>query len=80
MKTCSPTDFPTHRAIYLSQLLKTNLLFETSLSDTTTIYLFKFSHDNSRIKCEICSKLKIEAPEVNLVCLLLTVNIFDIMF
>ena len=33
----------------------------------TTIYLFEFSNNNSRIKYEICSKLTIEATDVVLV-------------
>ena len=48
-----------------------------SFSDPTEIYLFEFSNNNSRIKCELCSKLTIEAPYVVLVSLLLTLKIFD---
>ena len=43
----------------------------------TGIYLFKFSNINSRIKCKTCSKLTIEVPDIVLVSLLLTLNIFD---
>ena len=36
-----------------------------------------FSNNNSRIKSEICSKLTKEDPDVVLVSLFLTLNIFD---
>ena len=39
--------------------------------------MFEFSNNNSRIKCEICSKLTIEATNVVPVPLLLTFNIVD---
>ena len=35
---------------------------------------------NSRIKCKICSKLTIDAPDINLVSLRLTLNIFGPLF
>ena len=41
-----------------------------TFSGPSIIYLFKFSRDNSKIKCDECSKLKIEIPEVVLVSLL----------
>ena len=41
------------------------------------LLLFEFSNNNSRIKCEICSKLTIEATDVVLVTSLLTFNIVD---
>ena len=41
------------------------------------LLLFKFSNNN-RIKCEICSKLTIEATDVILVASLLTFNIVDV--
>ena len=37
----------------------------------------KFSNINSRTKCEMCSKLAQELPDVALVSLLLTFNVFD---
>ena len=40
-------------------------------------FLFEFSNNNSRIKCEICSKLTIEATDDVLVPSLLTFNIVD---
>ena len=50
-------------------------------SDQSSIYLFEFSNNtNSRIKCKLCSKLTIEVPDVVLVSLLLTLNIFDTSF
>ena len=61
---------------HFSQLLKTDLLAETRVSE----YLFKFSNTNSRINCKICSKLTTEASDVILVSLLLTLNIFDVLF
>ena len=65
--------------MHFPQLLETNLLSETSFLGPTGIYLFKFSNDNSRIKCEIGSKLTFEAPDLVLVSLLLTLNVFDIL-
>ena len=41
------------------------------------LLLFEFSNNSSRIKCEICSKLTIEATDVALVTSLLTFNIVD---
>ena len=67
--------FPAHRTIYFSHLLKTNFL-----SGPTKIYLQESSNINNRIKCRICSKLTIEAPDVILVSLLLTLNIFVTFF
>ena len=52
------------RTLYIAQLLKTNLLFQTSLSGPTGINLFKFCCNNNSIMCEICSKLTIEAPHI----------------
>ena len=69
----------THRTIYFSQLLKTNLLPETRVPKTrgpNSIYLLEFSNSNI-INCKICSKLTREAPDVVLVSLMLTLNIFD---
>ena len=75
MKTCSSTKtFPVNRTRYFSQLLKTTLLSETRVLE----YLLEFSSNNSRINCKICSKLTLETPDVVLVYLLLTLNIFDI--
>ena len=42
--------------------------------------MLKFSIINSKIKCKICSNLTIQLPEVNLVSLLLTLNVFDTLF
>ena len=59
--------------------LTKKLCFKTihSFSYPTSIYLFKFSINNNRIKCEIYSKLRTEAPDVVLVFLLLILNILD---
>ena len=43
-------------------------------------YLFKFSTINGRIKCKICSQLTVELPDVVLVSLLSTLNVFDTLF
>ena len=61
MKTYSPTNFLGHRTIYFSQLLKTNLLSETTVSQAQPALMSEFSNINGRMKCEICSKLTIEA-------------------
>ena len=34
----------------------------------TTMYLFKVHNENTRIMCEICSKLKIQTPESGQLC------------
>ena len=47
--------------IYFSQLLKTNLLSETTVSQAQPALMSEFSNINGRMKCEICSKLTIEA-------------------
>ena len=49
------------------------------------IYLLKVNNKNTRKRCEICSNLTIKTPErrqcdVALVSLLLTLNIFHILF
>ena len=53
-------------------------VWDYSFSGPTSIYLFKFSSNNSRIKCKMCSKLTIEEPYIILVFLLLALNIVDI--
>ena len=76
MKTCSSTKiFPANRTTYFSQLLKTTLLSEAIILE----YLFKFSSNNTRTNCKICSKLAIETPFVVLVYLLLTSNILNVL-
>ena len=45
LKTFSPTNFS---RLYFSQLLKIILLSETSLSESTYIYLFEFSNNDNR--------------------------------
>ena len=47
-----------------------------------TIYLFKVKNGNIRTVCEICSKLTIKAPVINviLVSLFLTLNRFLVLF
>ena len=69
--------FLAHRATYFPQLLKTSLLSETIFSQAqAAFFMSKFSNNNHRIKCEICSNLTIEAPHIALLSLLLTLNIF----
>ena len=67
---------------YISQLLKTGLLSETTVSKAQPTFICSNSAKltNSTIKCEICLKLTIEVPDVVLVSLLLTLNIFDTLF
>ena len=43
-------------------------------------HLFGFSNNNSRINCKLHSKLTTEAPDVALMSLLLTLNIFNLLF
>ena len=54
--------------------------FKLYTSNLTSIYLFEFNNNSSRIKCEICLKLTIETSDVVLVSLLLTLNIVDSFF
>ena len=73
-----PNNFSQPIGQYISQLQKINLLSETIVYHVKPA--FEFSNNNSRIKCEICSKLTIEAPAIILFSLLLTLNIFDVLF
>ena len=66
------------RAIYFFQLLKTNLLSETTVSQAQSTFIWLNS--TIIIKCKICSKLTIEATDVVLLSLLLTLNIFIMLF
>ena len=69
---------PAHRTLYIPQLLKTNLLSETVVSQAQPAFiLFEFSSNNSIIMCQICSKLTIEASDIVMVSLMLILNIFD---
>ena len=73
-----PNKFSQPIGQYISQFLKTNLLCETIYFQTQPAFIFlKFSNNNGRIKCEICSKLTIEATDIVLVSLLLTLNLLD---
>ena len=71
--------FPQSIGLYISQITEKKLLSEITIPQAkqTCIYLFEFSNINSRINCNICSKLTKEAPGVVLVSLLLILNIFD---
>ena len=64
---------------YISQFLKTNLLSETIVSQAHSAFICSNS-SIIRIKYEICLKLIIEATDIILVPLLLTLNIFDTLF
>ena len=82
MKTYSPTNSPNPENNIFLAVTENKLLFETMycFSGPTSIYLFEFSNTNSRINCKICLKLTVEVPDVVLVSLLLTLNIFDTLF
>ena len=74
MKHVAQQISPAYRAIYFSQLLKANLLPETIVSQAQSayIYLIEFNNNDSRIQCEMCPKLTIEAPDTVLMSLLLS--------
>ena len=76
MKTCSPTNFTgLYNTLYFPQLLEGNLS-ETVISQTQTAFICS-AIITVRIKCKLCSKLTVEAPDVILVLLFLTFNILD---
>ena len=77
MKTCSSTKFSQPIGQYISHSYWKQLY---CLKLEFCSIFFKFSSSNSRINCKICSKLTIETPDVVLVYLLLTSNIFDVLF
>ena len=85
LKTCSLTNFPSAEHyiyiyiiyIYIYIYIYTPFYHYSSL---TSICFFEFSNVNSRIKCKICSKLTIEVPDYVLVSLLLTFDIFVMLF
>ena len=62
MKTYSQI-FSAHRTMHFSVTENESIAWNYSFSDSTGIYLFKYS----RIKCKICSKLVIKAPGIVLV-------------
>ena len=53
-------------------------MWNYSFSDPANIYLFKFTNNNRRLKCESSSELTIEGPDFVLVSFLLTLNIFGL--
>ena len=77
---CSQQISPAYRAIYFPQLLKANFMPETVVfhPQPAYIYLIESNYNNSRIQCEMCAKLTIEALDANP--LLLMLNIFDTLF
>ena len=63
--TNSPTNFPSPQDnIFLKTTENKFIVWNYHFSGRTTIYLFELSNINCRIKCNICSKLTIEAPDV----------------
>ena len=72
--------FLAHRTIYFSQLLKTIFCLKLLFLKPNQHFLLEFSNMKSRIQCKICSNLTIEAPDVVLVFLLLTLNVFGTLF
>ena len=81
MKKFSQTNFlsPWYN-IFLTVTENKFLVWNYRFSGPTSIYLVKFSNNNSRIKCKICSKLTVEAPDIVLVSLLLTLITFYVLF
>ena len=67
-----------HRAIYFFQLLKRNLLSETTVSQAQSTFIWLNS--TIIIKCKICPKITTEATDVVVLSLLLTLNIFIKLF
>ena len=53
-----------------------NVVYWTTYYYPAGTYLLKVNNRNTRVRCEICSKLTIKTPETQLVSLLLTLNIF----
>ena len=51
-------------------------IYQNKAKNTVGNYMFKVNNRNSRIRCEICSKLTIKTP----VSLLLALNIFYTFF
>ena len=66
--------------MYFSVTESNFIAWNYHFADLAIIYLFEFSNVNSRIKRELCLKLTIEVPDVILMSLLLTLNIFDMFF
>ena len=70
------------RSIYLwaenVKRLKVNTSFHSY--NPAGNYMFKVNNRNTRIRCKLCSKLKIKTPERHQVSLLLTLNKFQTFF
>ena len=64
--------FPAPYDTIITQLLKTNLLSETIVSQTQTAFICS---NSGVITCKIYSKLTIEAPDIVLMSITLTANI-----
>ena len=74
MKTRNPTIFSEPIEQYISHRNWKQICF------LKLGHLLEFSNNNSRINWKICSKLATEAPDVVLVSLLLTFDIFGMLF
>ena len=72
MITYSATNLPNPQDnIFFKTTENKFVVWNYHFSGRTTIYMFGFSNINCRIKCNICSKLTMKAPDVVLVSLLL---------
>ena len=81
MKTYSLTSFPSSwDNIFLTVSENKFIVWNNHFSGPTSTFLLEFGNINSGIKCKIYSKLTIEAPDVVLVSLMLTLNILDMFF
>ena len=69
--------FLAHRTIFFPVTENKFIVWHYCFSDPASFNLFEFSNVNSNIKGGICSKLIIEAPDIFLVFLLLTLTTFD---
>ena len=75
MKACSPTNLPRLWDNLFLTVTENKFIFRIYMfSDPASISLLEFSYNNRRIKCEICSKLTVEATDVVLVSSLLTLT------
>ena len=77
MKIYSLTNFSLPQGNVFFKVTEKNIVQNYCSSGPTSNHLFEFSNINSRIKCKICSKLTTETPDVAVVSLFLTLNIFD---
>ena len=76
----APTNFPSPEDNIFLTVNENKFVLNYHFSGPTRIYLIKFSNISSTIKWEMCLKLTIKVPDIVLVSLLLTLNIFDMLF